>query len=262
MKQITTQALAAVAAALALVACDDYAFVPQQEAIVATAAGLYSGTLTSDPAGATDFESIVLDDGSFWTLYGQAGVSAFAVQGFARGNGISTEGVFTSVTGTDFGFTPPGAVSLEGDYDTGAGTFAGSYTTVSGTTTFAGGPLDNSYDFTAAADLAMLVGAWDVQDADGVLYTLDVAVDGTFDFTEQGGGCTGSGDFAPHGGGRNVFDVSMDFDNVVECTDAGGSASGIALAYTVAGMATDQLLAAVNDAETFGMALFGTRPSP
>jgi hypothetical protein len=262
MKQITNGTIAAVAATLALTACNDHTFVPEAQAIVASAAGVYGGTLASDPGGATEFKAIVLDDGSFWNIYGQAGTPAFSVYGFARGSGTSVEGTFSSTAGTDFGFIPPTDVSLEADYDTGAGTLVGGYTTVAGTTTFTGGPIDSGYDFTAAPDLQILVGAWDVEDPDGILYTLDVAADGSFDLTEQGGGCTGTGTFAPHAGGRNVFEISLDFDNVIDCADAGGTASGAALAYTITGALTDQLLMAVNDAGTFGMALFGTRPSP
>jgi hypothetical protein len=262
MKRINNAAIATVAAAMALAACNDSGFVPLSDAL-ATAAGVYSGKLTADPAGATDLKAIVLDDGSFWTLYGQAGLTSFTIQGFARGTGDSAEGVFTSSAGTDFGFAPPVVTSLEANYNAAAGTFAGSYTTVSGTTTFAGGPMTNStYDFGAAPSLPILVGAWDVQDTEGTLYTLDVAADGTFALAEQGGGCTGSGAFTPNADGRNVFDVSVDFANVAQCVDQAGSASGITLVYTITGAAKDQLLLAVNDGETFGMALFGTRASP
>jgi hypothetical protein len=103
---------------------------------------------------------------------------------------------------------------------------------------------------------------WDVQDMDGTQYTLDVAADGTFDLAEQGGGCTGSGTFAADDSGKSVFAVTLTYDDVVECTDQDSAASGIALAFTYTGALTDQLLLAVNDGQTFGMALAGTRPSP
>lgn len=255
--------LAVTAGALALAACNDGSFVPDDEPVVVTAAGVYGGTLTNDPGGATDFEAIVLDDGSFWVLYGQAGAADFTVQGFARGTGVATDGVFTSTAGTDFGFTPPATFSLTGNYDTGAGTFEGAYTTVAGDTDFAGGPLAFSdYDFTATPDLQLLAGTWDMEGTDGIVYTVDVAADGTFDFAEQGGGCTGTGAFAPNAGGKNVFDVTVDFDDVVACADPNGSASGIAIAYTITGSLTDQLLAAINTGSTSGLTLFGTRPSP
>jgi hypothetical protein len=263
MKQITIGGITAITATLALVACDDHSFVPDDEGPVVTAAGVYSGSLTNDPAGATDFTAIVLDDGSFWTLYGQAGVSTFIAQGFARGSGISDGSAFVSTAATDFGFTPPVALTLEASYDAGAGTIEGTYTTVSGTTEFVGGDIpDSSYTFQNPASLTQLTGTWDVQDMDGTLYTLDVAADGTFELAEQGGGCTGSGTFAPHDSDRGVFAVTVNYDDVVECTNQAGSASGIALAYTYTGALTDQLLVAVNDGTAFGMTLAGTRPSP
>jgi hypothetical protein len=263
MKRIITGTLAAAGAALALAGCNDDSFVPEAEDLVASAAGAYAGTLADDPAGATDFQAIVLDDGTFWTFYGQAGASTFQVQGFARGSGISGEGTFDSVEAVDFGFIPPAALALEATYDAGAGTIDGSYTTVSGTTTFSGGPIpDAGYDFGTPATLTLLAGAWDVADAEGTTYTLDVAADGTFDLAEQGGGCTASGTFAPDDSGKGAFAVAVNYDDVVECTLQDGSAGGIALAYTYTGAATDQLLIAVNDADTFGMALSGTRPSP
>ncbi len=262
MKRIN-QVMAATAATLALAACHDDSFVPEPEEAVVTAGGVYSGTLTNDPAGATDFAAIVLDDGSFWTLYGEATASDFTVLGFARGTGIATDGVFASTAGTDFGFTPPADFDLIADYDTEAGTFGGTYTTVAGDTTFEGGPLSFSdYDFSATPALSMLAGTWEVEGTDGAAYTVDVAANGSFDFAEEGGGCTGAGTFTPDAGGRNVFDVSVDFDDVPECALPGGSASGIAISYTITGQLTDQLLAAIDDGDTFGVTLFGTRPTP
>ena len=55
MKQITIGGIAAMAAALALVACETTRSCPMTEGVVTTAAGAYSGTLANDPAGATDF---------------------------------------------------------------------------------------------------------------------------------------------------------------------------------------------------------------
>lgn len=263
MKRSINGTIAGLAATLALTACNDDIFVPDVDGVLASAAGVYAGTLTDDPGGATDFTAIVLDDGSFWTLYGQAGIAAFAAQGFARGTGISDGGAFVSTAATDFGFEPPVAAALDATYDADAGTIEGSYTTVAGTTTLAGGAIpDTGYNFGNPASLTMLTGMWDVEDTAATLYTLDVAADGTFDLAEQGGGCTGSGTFAPHGSEKGVFSVTVDYDDVVECTHQNDSAGGIALAYTITGQATDQLLVAVNDADTFGMALFGTRPSP
>lgn len=263
MKRISQPIIAIGAAAAVLAACDDNAFVPEIVEFVATAAGAYSGTLTDDPASATDFQAIVLDDDSFWMFYGQAGVSNFLIQGFARGTGISDGGAFDSVAATDFGFTPTAALGLAATYDAVAGTIQGTYTTVSGTTTFAGGALPStSYNYLSPPSLTVLAGIWDVEDIEGTLYTIDVAVDGTFDLAENGGGCTGTGAFTPHDSERGVFAVTVDYDDVVECVNQNGSASGVALAYTYTGAATDQLLAAVTDGETFGMALVGTRPSP
>lgn len=263
MKRSINGTIAGLAATLALTACNDDIFVPDVDGVVASAAGAYAGTLTDDPGGATDFTSIVLDDGSFWTLYGQAGVADFQVQGFARGIGAMDGSVFASDDATDFGFEPPVGFVLETTYDAGTGTIDGTYTTVSGTTTLAGGALPaTGYDFGLPADLAKLTGMWAVEDAAATLYDLDVAADGTFDLAEQGGGCTGSGSFAAHDSGKGVFSVTVDYDDVVDCTHQNDSAGGIALAYTITGQATDQLLIAVNDADTFGMALSGTRPSP
>lgn len=264
MKRILAPAIGLAAASLAIAGCNDDIFVPEGGSVVAgTVAGVYIGTLGSDPGGATEFEAIVLDDGSFWTFYGSVSASAFTPNGFARGSGDAADGLFASSTATDYGFTPPADLSLQGDYDTDAATFVGSYTTVAGTTTFDGGPLDFSdYDFSAAADLALVAGMWDVEDGDGVMYTLDVAVDGTFDLAEAGGGCTGSGTITPAGSGRNVFDVSLSYDNVVDCVYAGGATAGILVTYSITALTTDQLLLGVNSGADFGMALAGTRPTP
>ena len=56
---------------------------------------------------------------------------------------------------------------------------------------------------------------------------------------------------------------AVNFDDVVACTNQDGSASGIALAYTIHRRdAPTSCWLPSTTANTFGMALFGTRPSP
>ena len=265
MRRIETGIASVVLATFALAGCNsDSGFVPTTVPTVNTSAeGVYSGSLASGPLGATDFLAIVLEDGSFWTLYGQAGATSFTVQGFARGSGTSSDGTFASSAATDFGASPPATFTLDATYNSALDTMEGSITTGATTSTFAGGAISSGpYDYGAAPDPQIVTGTWTVQDADGVSYALVVAADGTFNFAEQGGGCTGAGSFSPRASGKNVFDVSVQFDDVAECADQNGSATGIALAYPLTGTDTIQLIAAVNDQSTFGFAIFGTHPSP
>jgi len=78
----------ALAAALALAGCGgggggggDGGFRTDDPA----AEGAYSGTLTGTPA--TAFDLIVLEDGTYWAMYGQRAAGALLVTGFVQGTG-------------------------------------------------------------------------------------------------------------------------------------------------------------------------------
>lgn len=259
-------------AACALAACNDPGFIGDDcdcegggGGDGGDAEGFYVGDISGSPAGVTAFSALIQENGDFWVFYGDDNSSEFTVRGFAAGTGsASTSGTFASSEGRDYGSTPPATLTLEAAYTVVDDVINGEFTTAAGTTSFSGGPIANSdYVYAATADLALLAGTWDVEDMLGVDYQLLVAADGSFNFTEQGGGCSGDGTFTPRAAGKNVFNVSLSFDNVVGCDEPGAVANGIAIAYEVTGNDTIQLLAAVVDGqETFGFSLSGLLPIP
>ena len=108
-----------------------------------TAEGVYGGTLTNSTS--PNFELLVLDDGSYWALYGQQTSSAFMFAGFVQGHGTSTLGTsFTSSDARDFGYSPAVAGNVTASFDATKGTIFGSVSNPSGSVQFDGGPLVGS----------------------------------------------------------------------------------------------------------------------
>ena len=124
--------------------------------------------------------------------------------------------------------------------------------------TFTGTPIIGStYDYNAAANLALITGAWTMTALDASVINLTIAGNGAI--VGSTGGCSFTGTLTPRASGKNVFNTSVTF-GAAPCVLAGQTATGIGLTYLLAGGATRQLLIAGVDAtRTTGTALFGTR---
>ena len=222
----------------------------------ATAEGVYGGTLSGSTS--TAFEALVLENGDIWSLYGTQTASVFSVAGFIQGAGTSNNGSFTSSTTKDFGFAPAVAGSLNASYDATAKTIAGTFSAGGQTATFTGGPIAGSlYDYTAPASLTTVAGPWSTTSATGETITIDVAANGALTAATSSG-CNFTGTVTPRPSGKNVFNVSLTF-GVAPCALAGQTATGIALAYPLAGGLTQLLVAVVDGTRSYGALAFGTR---
>lgn len=222
----------------------------------ASVEGVYSGTLGDAPSGATHFTTIILENDDIWTVYGQgSGVST--VHGLIQGSGVSTEGSYASSDTADFGSIPTASVSIYADYDAEAGTLDGTMPNEATTTTFSGSRLSTEgYDYEAAASLESITGRWTLLTSQGETLDMNVAADGSLNFSSTGG-CGGEGSIAPHASGKNLFDLSITFVDDMACALPGETATGIGLSYPVDGE-QQLLLAAVNADRTLGTAAIGT----
>ncbi len=221
-----------------------------------SAEGIYTGSLSGSTSSA--FQGLVLENDEFWAMYGTQTASAFVVAGFVQGAGSSNAGSFSSSSTKDFAFLPPLVATTSATYSAPAKTITGTLTYANTTVRFNGGPVVGSlYDYAAAPSLTTVAGAWPVNSLAGERINLSIAGTGTVVGTSSLG-CNLTGTVTPRPSGKNVFNVSLTF-GAAPCFLAGQTATGIALAYPLAGGKTQLLVAVTNAARTAGTAIVGTR---
>ena len=219
---------------------------------ITTAEGIYKGIVTN--SGNTDFRMLVLENGDFWTLYGNSIASVFNVAGFLQGTGTSDNGKFTSTNAKDFGLNPAEPVTLVATYDTALQTIAGTASDVN----FTGGPIPGSlYNYSTPASLATVAGSWLTNSSTGESVSLTIASNGEFNAISSLG-CNFSGTVTPRPSGKNVFNVALTF-GAAPCGLPNQFASGIALAYPLGNGKTELLAAVTNLTDTHGIVVSGTR---
>lgn len=245
---------------LTLAACggggDDAPAAAAAAAAAPLAEGVYGGTLTGSASSA--FQMLVLENGEFWSMYGESTSTAFAVAGFVQGSGTSNDGTFTSTNLKDFGFSPAEAGTLSATFNATDNTISGTVSATAGPVTFNGGPIAGSlYNYSTPASLATISGAWSTTALTGEGVALNIASNGAFTavFTH---GCNFTGTATPRTSGKNVFDVALTF-GAAPCALPGQAESGIAVAYPLANGQTQLVVSTVDGTGTFGTAAFGTR---
>lgn len=224
--------------------------------------GAWSGA-TEIGARQAGLRLLVLDDGEYWTLYGDELAGGFAVGGFVQGSGVSADGKFSSANARDFfGLLPVPSGTLEVNYTTQS--LLGVATFPDWTMSLAGAPVPAaSYDYDAPAVLADIVGLWPMRLTDGMPIDLTVQVDGSFSGVDStiprvSPRCEFIGVAEPRPAGTNVFDISMTFGP--DCTLPNQTITGVGATSTIVGTAVREfLVAAVNGSRTAGMAAFGRR---
>lgn len=218
------------------------------------AQGVYQGTTSAGAA----FETVVLDDGSYYTLAGSQVGSTFIVYDLLQGLGSSNGSAFSSSDLRDFTYTGQTLVgTLSATVSPGV-SISGNLTDGGASETFSGAaPPNSTYDYNAPADLSAIDGNWTMSSLQGASTAVTINMNGTFTGSSQG--CSFNGTLTPRASGKNVFDVAVQF-GPAPCVLANQSANGIALSYLLANATTRQLLvAAVDPTRTYGTVLFGQR---
>jgi hypothetical protein len=217
--------------------------------------GLYGGTLTG--AVMPNFEMLVLENGEFWSLYGQNTGGVFQVYGLVQGTGTSREGQFTSQNATVFYPPPVVPGTLTATFDASAKTITGTVNSNNTEIQFSGGPIAGStYDYNTPASLSTLTGHWDAMSIDSAAVSVDIDSGGAI--TTLSNGCTASGTLTARPSGKNVFNVSLTF-GPGPCVLPGQTVSGIALVSPLSSGQTQFIAAVIDDARTVGTAVFGVR---
>jgi hypothetical protein len=224
-------------------------------AITKSAEGVYVGSLSGSSNSA--FQLLVLEDGSYWSMYGASTPSAFVVRGFVQGTGTSNNGSFASSNAKDFGFAPAVSGSLAATY-TNDFAITGSLAFPSGSVGFSGAaPVATTYVYTNPALLSSIAGSWTLATLNAETLNVNISASGTISGTSSLG-CSFTGTATPRTSGKNVFNLALTF-GAAPCALAGQTASGIALNYPLATGKNQLIVAAVDSGRLIGTAAFGIR---
>lgn len=186
--------------------------------------GFWSGPLTgTDLHGATHADSVVLNDGTAWTVLRTDTATTTTLVGLVKGQ-LSVSGTTYSGSGKDYTFSPAAVrdVSLSGTAS--AGTSLSTSVQVSGATTTTASTMTYNSRYRTAAVQGDFAGAWQGSVGGGaVVVTWTVATNGALSGTDTTG-CTYAGTVLTRPEGVAVYNL-----NVTEtCAGASNTWSGIA----------------------------------
>jgi hypothetical protein len=220
--------------------------------------GKAEGAYEGNTATGAYTQFLVLEDDSFWALYGSQSAGTFFVTGFVHGQGASNDGNFNSSNARDFGFSPPLAMTVSARYTSGV-SLSGTLAVAGGSVAFNAAAIPSArFNYAAAPTIASIAGAWsNMTTLSGA--TANVTISSTGAFTGTSDGCTFTGTIVPRPSGRNVFNVALTF-GPAPCALPNQNGSGIAVTYLVNGGPTRQLIVGGFDGQrTNGVLLAGSR---
>lgn len=228
-----------------------------------TAEGAYAGTatrtITANPQPvviANDLQLLVLDDGTFWALYGFVVAGEQRIAGFVTGRGASSGGRFQAGSTLDYGLTPPAPGTLDATYTTRT-VLRGTVADSAGNIALDGGAVSSTlYDYQAAASLAAVQGSWTMRDLLGFATTLTIAANGSFG--GAGNGCSFTGTLTPAVNGRNVFVATLTL-GAAPCAAPGQVSTGIGVLSGLSDGRRRLAIVGAIPARTYGVGLVGAR---
>lgn len=234
-------------------------------ATVGAAQGYYTGSFSSTNFPNGKFDNLVLDDDSYYALYGNrdTNTGAFVVYGLIQGNGIAlNDGTFSSSNLKDYFFD--GQVfngSLTATYQPGA-TFRGTVLesgqsiALSGLAPTAG---STNYIYNTPAVLSTITGSWSGTNLGGAAQAFTVFASGALSGTDANG-CGYSGSILPRSSGKNVFNVNLTINRSTACGISSGIiASGIATASLLSNGGQQLIISVTSSDRNLGSVLFATR---
>ena len=217
--------------------------------------GAYYGTTANDIA----FDTLILDSGRFYVLYGDRVGDALAVRGFIEGSGTSNNGSFSSTNAKDFSDGTNTTSTISISYGTGTGITGNLVvnTDPPATDSFSALPVTTGYSYGTAAKLSDITGAWNLTAVGGEAVSINISSTGAL--TANLNGCSLTGTVTPRQSRRNVFDVDLAFGNETACVRPNETANGNAISYLLPDGRRQIVIAGTNTARDDGTALFGVR---
>jgi hypothetical protein len=216
--------------------------------------GVYEGSLSNGMM----HDTIVLEDGSYYSFYGTGATNAFVVKGSLQGTGTGLNGVFASTNLRDYmsdGTTASG--SLGATY-TAQQTFNGYVSEGSQpTVTFTGAALSaTNYIYASTPVFSNIVGDWPLSSIAGVPTIVTIAADHTF--SGSSAGCSFTGTIVARPSGKNIYNVNMTFAGA-PCASPNQTGTGIALDYSVPNGKRQLLIVGADSTRANGTVFIGTR---
>lgn len=224
--------------------------------------GFYQGGTTNRET----LQALVLENGDFWGVLIPATSTSGAPSALLQGAGNSS----AALVQNNNIYTVPSLLQINSSQTTTTGNITASYlprVSMQGTLTLTSGVNStftesafpaSSYNYDLGANVATLAGDWAGIVFDGSRATL--TIDGTArTFTiPAGSNCTLSDSITARASGKNVYDVSAQYNTTptentvpgVVCTRAGLTARGFAVAYGVTGGRQQLVLATIDTART------------
>lgn len=227
--------------------------------------GIYEGAVVGSSSlpypTPSDFQMLLLEDGTYYLLTGTGSGGALEVSGFFQGSGTEASATrFVSTNTRDFGYEPPIPFNLELKTDLSVDYILVSTSDNSSYLTLNGRPRSTStYDYDSPAQLSQVAGSWDFTVDGDVLATLVINPDGTYSGSDVDG-CSSTGTLTPRPSGKNVFNVSF-LDGPAPCPDPGSTATGVAIVTTPVSGPRRLYLMGTAPNRSEGFALSGT-PTP
>lgn len=219
-----------------------------------TAEGVYGGTLSGSTS--SEFQMVVLEDGSYWAIYGTTSANVLYVRGFMQGSGNSNNGTFTG-NARDFGFAPAATGSVTAQY-TATPTIVGAVTTGTQVVNFNGGAVaDSTYVYAKPASLTDIAGSWFLGLSNGEALPITVSSTGAITGTSSAG-CRITATATPRASGKNIFNLTLTF-GAAPCALPGQTASGIAITYPLTSGGSQLGVAVIDSTQAFGLAGFANR---
>lgn len=220
--------------------------------------GLYLGSSSYSPYPLADV--LILEDGSYYALYGFQFNAAFVVAGFFEGSGFGSNGVLSSANPVEHvslytfsngsvggSYVPGTSVDINVQGFGGAGTFS----TVK--------PANTTYDYASAANINDVAGSWSLSTVDGAGANMIISTNGTFTATATSNSCSYSGTISPRVSGKNVFDITLTY-GAAPCAVPNLSISGVAVSYMLSdGVRREFIMSGTDSGRANGYAASGWR---
>ncbi len=222
-----------------------------------TAEGVYSGKLTGSPYS-SDYRIIVLETGEYWSIYGVDSLSVFTIHGFAQGNGVSNNGLFTSSNARDFGAVPALSATVSATYNQTTKTITGNLLYWFGLVGFSGVAFPASfYNYDASPSIAAISGSWlGTVGGTGESVAINVGINGSVT-TNSALGCATTGTLTPRASGKNIFNVTLTSGS--GCAIKNQIMTGVAIYYKLSNGKTQFITTIISGDRTLGYLVLGDR---
>lgn len=233
------------------------------------AQGFYDGTIVyfNGPDVKLNQQTIVLETGEFFIIYGETKDDVYLVDGVLNGRGrieLGTDRFLADNNVNDY-FYDRDSNSIRAVYNgdlranfTSGRFFSGRASLPDSIAEFVGTtPATAVYNYNTAADISSITAGWNARDLLGNALALSIDESGNLTGSYPNG-CQFSGTLAPRASGKNVFNVSLTY-GPTPCPQPNLTFNGVAIEYALAAPGRALVMAGTTTDRRNGTALYGIR---